>query len=86
MFGNRPDTFKTVMEGLKGISKEYGDMAYEFQFLEGLNLCFVLWEGDDEFPLSAQILFSDNFPLAYAVEDVAYIGDAVLDYMKNVVL
>ena len=72
MFGNRPDTFKTVMEGLKGISKEYGDMAYEFQFLEGLNLCFVLWEGDDEFPLSAQILFSDNFPLAYAVEDVAH--------------
>lgn len=86
MFGNRLDTFKTVMEGLKGISKEYGDMAYEFQFLENLRLCFVLWTGDEEFPPSAQILFSDNFPVAYAAEDVAYIGDVVLDYMKNVVL
>ena len=41
--------------------------------------------GDEEFPPSAQILFSDNFPVAYAEEDVAYIGDVVLDYMKNVV-
>ena len=41
--------------------------------------------GDEEFPPSAQILFSDNFPLAYAAEDAAYIGDVVLDYMKSAV-
>lgn len=84
MFGNRLDIFQTIMEGLKGIPKEYGDMAYEFQFLEDLRLCFVLWAGDEEFPPSAQILFSDNFPVAYAAEDVAYIGDVVMDYMKKV--
>ena len=84
MFGNRLDIFQTIMEGLKGIPKEYGDMAYEFQFLEDLRLCFVLWAGDEEFPSSAQILFSDNFPAAYAAEDVAYIGDVVMDYMKKV--
>ncbi len=84
MFGNRLDIFQTIMEGLKGIPKEYGDMAYEFLFLEDLRLCFVLWAGDEEFPSSAQILFSDNFPAAYAAEDVAYIGDVVMDYMKKV--
>lgn len=83
MFGNRLDTFRAIMKGLKGKKKEYGDIAYEFQFFEGLSLCFVLWAGDEEFPPSAQILFSDNFPLAYAAEDVAYIGDVVLDYMKK---
>ncbi len=83
MFGNRLEEFKTVMEGLKGIPKEYGDMAYEFQFLEDLRLCFALWTGDEEFPASAQILFSDNFPVAYAAEDVAYIGDVVMDYIKR---
>lgn len=72
------------MKGLNGIPKKYGDVSYEFQFLEGLRLCFVLWAGDEEFPSSAQILFSDNFPVAYAAEDVAYIGDVVLDYMKNI--
>ena len=86
MLGNRMDTFKTVMEELKGIPKDYGDMAYEFQFLEDLRLCFVLWTGDEEFPSSAQILFSDNFPVAYAAEDVAYIGDVVLDYMKRLII
>ena len=55
MFGNRLDIFQTIMEGLKGIPKEYGDIAYEFQFLEDLRLCFVLWEGDEEFPSSAHV-------------------------------
>lgn len=84
MFGNRLDTFKAIMEDLKGRPKEYGDVAYEFQFLENLRLCFVLWTGDEEFPSYAQILFSDNFPAAYAAEDAAYIGDVVMDYMKKI--
>ena len=83
MFGNRLADFRNIMEGLNGIPRQYGDAAYEFEFLEGLRLCFVLWEGDEEFPPSAQILFSDNFPVAYAAEDAAYIGDVVLDYMKK---
>jgi len=45
--------------------------------------CFILWEGDEEFPPSAQILFSDNFALAFSPEDVAYVIDVVLDYMKE---
>ena len=51
--------------------------------MQNLSLCFVLWAGDDEFPPSSQILFSDNFPAAYAAEDAAYIGDVILDYMKR---
>lgn len=81
-FGNRLADFRNIMEGLNGIPRQYGDAACEFEFLEGLRLCFVLWEGDEEFLPSAQILFSDNFPVAYAAEDAAYIGDVVLDYMK----
>ena len=84
MFGNQLETLKKIMESLKEIPKEYGDVAYEFQFLEDLRLCFILWAGDEEFPSSAQILFSDNFPVAYAAEDVAYIGDVVMDYMKKI--
>jgi len=57
MFGKRQEAFKTIMKGLNGIAKKYGDVSYEFQFLKGLRLCFVLWAGDEEFPSSAQILF-----------------------------
>lgn len=54
-------------------------------FWEDLRLCLILWEGEPEegFPPSAQILFSDNFPAAFSAEDVAYVGDIVMDYMKK---
>ena len=47
--------------------------------------CLILWEGEPEegFPPSAQILFSDNFPAAFSAEDVAYVGDIVMGYMKK---
>ena len=40
-------------------------------------------EGDDEYPPSAQILFSDNFPSAFSAEDATYIGDIVLNYLAE---
>ena len=69
---------------MHGEKKDFGDISYEFEFLEGLHLCFILWEGDEEFPPSAQILFSDNFPMAFSAEDIAYVGDIVMDYMKKI--
>lgn len=83
-YGNDLEQFQAVMEKLHGEKKEFGDISYEFEFLEGLHLCLILWGGDEEFPPSAQILFSDNFPGAFAAEDVAYVGDVVMDYMKKI--
>lgn len=82
-YGNRQDVFERLMEKLAGIRQKYGDVSYEFEVFRELKLCFILWSGDEEFPPSAQILFSDNFPMAFAAEDVAYLGDVILDYMKQ---
>ena len=84
-YGTRLSEFRRIMESLHGVRKETGDAAYEFEFLEDLKLCLILWEGEPEegFPPSAQILFSDNFPAAFSAEDVAYVGDIVMDYMKK---
>ena len=60
-----------------------GDAGYEFEFLNDLYLRFLLWEGDGEFPPSAQILFSDNFPLAFVQgEDMAVVGDVSIGVLK----
>lgn len=83
-YGNNIDKFNVIMKKMRGEKKEFGDVSYEFEFLEGLHLCFILWEGDEEFSPSAQILFSDNFPLAFSAEDVAYVGDIVIDHMKKI--
>jgi len=42
----------------------------------------LLWEGDDEFPPSSQILFSDNFPVSFAAEDMAVMGDVIIGSLK----
>lgn len=51
--------------------------------MPGLQVRLILWEGDDEFPPSAQILFSDNFPVAFTQgEDMAVVGDVTIDMLK----
>jgi hypothetical protein len=82
-FGNKLQDFENAMEKLKGVKVPLGDCAYEIEFLKGLFLRFILWEGDDEFPPSAQILFSDNFPVAFHIEDMAVVGDIVIGMMKE---
>ena len=43
----------------------------------------IVWAGDDEFPPSAQMLFSDNFPNAFNAEDRAVIGDLLIHELKR---
>lgn len=45
---------------------------------------FILWAGDEEFPPSAQILFSDNFPLSFEAEDLAVVGDISIGTLKKI--
>jgi len=68
-FGTKPDAFRKACESLGGIPVQSSGIAYDLEFLPNLHLRFFLWEGDEEFPASAQILFSANFPEAFAAED-----------------
>ena len=43
----------------------------------------IVWPAEDDIPPSAQFLFSGNFPLAFSAEDVAYVGDVIIDAMKG---
>ena len=63
---------------------EQGDCAFELEFMEGFFIRLILWEGDDEFPPSSQILFSDNFAVTFAAEDLAVAGDICINMMKAV--
>jgi len=82
-FGFKPDAFKKAAELLSGTRLDLGDVAYEFPFLGGIACRFILWTPDDEFPPSAQILFSDNSVLMYNAEDLAAVGDVVISALKE---
>ena len=59
------------------------DEAYEFEFVPGVFIRAYFWEGDEEFEPRAQVLFSDNIPLAFTAEDVAVIGDLLITAIKT---
>ena len=82
-FGNRLQVFREIMERVGAKPLKVGNAGFELEFLKGLQVQLILWEGDDEFPPSAQILFSDNFPVAFTQgEDMAVVGDVVNDMLK----
>lgn len=82
-YGSDLERFAAACEGLSGKKTDGADAAYELAFLPGLIIRLSLWEGDDEFPASAQILFSDNFPAAFTAEDIAVAGDITLNALKD---
>ena len=62
----------------------YGKRVDDFRaIMEKMGVQLMLWEADDEFPPSAQFLFSENFPEAFAPEDLAVVGDVTLNAMKE---
>jgi len=83
-FGHDPERFSRACAALGGMPVPMADRAFEIPFLEKLRVRLLLWEGDEEFQPSAQILFSDNFPLAFSAEDMAVVGDVLLSEMKKI--
>lgn len=82
-YGNRLEVFRQKMEELGAVPCGHGDAGYEFEFLNGYRVQFLLWMGDEEFPPSSQILFSDNFPLSFEAEDLAVVGDIAIGTLKK---
>ena len=69
--------------GTSSATKASGDAAYRFEFINGLYISLLLWGADDEFPPSAQVLFDDNFVFAFTAEDIAGVGDVLINRLKK---
>ena len=83
-FGNKLDKFKKALDTLGAKPIADGDCGYELELMDGLFVRYMLWQGDDEFPPSAQILFSDNFTAAsFTAEDLAVVGDITIGTFKK---
>ena len=65
------------------IPVKHGDIAYQLEIFPGYLVQMILWEGDEEFPPSSQILFSDNFPISFQAEDMAVMGDVIIGSLKS---
>ena len=56
-FGEQPEKFMELAEDLGGQRTTFGDYAVTLHPFPRLPLTFVFWEGDEEFPATANILY-----------------------------
>ena len=81
-FGTRVAAFCKGAEALGGTAVANGDAGYEFTLIGDYRMRILVWEGDDEFPPNAQVLYSDNFESGFAAEDRVVAGDILISCLK----
>jgi hypothetical protein len=70
------DAFRRAAETLDGepLPEEMGDAGYAFPMLPRVHLAIVYWEGDDEFPSQAHVLFEDSASHYLPTDGLAILG------------
>ena len=81
-FGFRLGAFRAAAEKMGALPVKHGDAGFEFPLIGNFRMRFLVWEGDDEFPPSAQVLYSDNFAEGFAAEDRVVAGDILITTIK----
>ena len=82
-FGTRLAAFKAAAEKMGAIALKHGDAGYQFSLIGGYEMQILVWEGDDEFPPNAQVLYSENFAQGFAAEDRVVAGDILISTIKS---
>ncbi len=82
-FGIRLAAFQAAAEKMGAEPVKHGDAGYQFNLIGGYQMQILVWEGDDEFPPNAQVLYSDNFADGFAAEDRVVAGDILITMIKS---
>ncbi len=82
-FGTRVAAFRSAAEKMGALPLKHGDAGYQFDLIGGYKMQILVWEGDDEFPPNAQVLYSDNFAAGFAAEDRVVAGDILITAIKS---
>lgn len=85
-FKKDPEKLAEALKHIGGIPMDKADISYEVPFVNNIILYVFYWKGDDEFPPSTQILFSDNVQYYFSAEDLAFVGDILNDYLLHYLL
>ena len=82
-FGTRISAFRAACEKMGAVALNHGDAGYQFNLVGNYQMQILVWEGDDEFPPNAQVLYSDNFAEGFAAEDRVVAGDILISTIKG---
>ena len=80
--GTRVAAFRAACERLGAEAVKHGDAGYQFRLVGNYHMQILVWEGDEEFPPNAQVLYSENFAEGFAAEDRVVAGDILISVIK----
>ena len=81
-FSFRLDAFRAAAEKMGAEAVKHGDAGYRFHLIGDYQMQILIWQGDEEFPPNAQVLYSDNFAEGFAAEDRVVAGDILISTIK----
>ena len=82
-FGTRVEAFRAACGKMGAEPVPHGDAGFRFRLVGDYQMQILVWEGDDEFPPNAQVLYSDNFADGFAAEDRVVAGDILISTIKT---
>ena len=82
-FGTRVAAFRAAAEKMGAVALKHGDAGSQFDLIGNYKMQILVWEGDEEFPPNAQILYSDNFADGFTAEDRVVAADILIAVIKS---
>ena len=70
--------FRRAAEALGGEPLGIGDAGYTFTVFPRVHMALVYWEGDDEFPSQARVLFEDTSSHYMSTDGLAILGSQLV--------
>ncbi len=82
-FGESVESFREAGAKLGGQPVEIGDASFILRAFPRVPLQYVLWQGDEEFPPSVQLLFDASVDHYLALEDMVVLGQVTTGRLIN---
>lgn len=83
-FGDDPTRLLKASEPVNGQPAPLGDLSVVLFPLPMIPVSLVLWEGDDEFPPSGNVLFDASAPSYLPTEDFAFLVSIVVNTLARI--
>ena len=82
-FGKSAESFREAGIKSGGEPVEIGDASFVLHAFPYVPIQYVLWEGDEEFPPSVQLLFDASVDHYLALEDIVVLGQVTTGRLIN---
>lgn len=83
-FGDKPDALIKAGRVLGGEEMGMGDASIQIPVFPMVKVAYIIWEGDDEFPASGNVLFDASAPNYLPTEDYAVLGGMIVFELKKI--